>query len=308
MAQPHPYDENKARQYQNLLGQSNNTPPPVSSPTEKPPESGTPLSPSTEVPSETGTPSLPAEDETREKKAFFSGEKFLRALWTIASIISMTVTIVVLIVALVAFRYINKYAKYFPVEETLALLQEKGEALPPDLTIEQVGAITTKTVENFPDEVGVNTPLDLLQGLYDNFEKMDQAHIKTNILVEDEIPVAFTLGLNQNTTVVLSEAVTIDGARVALTTGGLNIFNAPATVVLPAGTELPIRLSLEVPVNEMIPIALNVPVDIALAETDLHEPFVGLQDVVRPLYCLVKLDATNSFGVELCPVETPLEE
>lgn len=295
MSTQHPYDEEKARQLQNLLGVESS-------------ESKNNVASSNNMPASPAPEATEEESPVKEKRPLISGEKLLRALWTIASVISMSVTIIVLIVALVAFRYINKYAKYFPIEETMTLLQEKGDALPPNLDIEQVGAITTTTVENFPDEVGLNTPLDLLQGLYDNFEKMDQAHIKTNILVEDEIPVAFTLGLNQDTTVVLSKAVTIDGARVALTTGGLNIFNAPATVVLPAGTRLPITLSLDVPVNEMIPITLNVPVDIALEGTDLHEPFVGLQEVVRPLYCLVKSDATDRLGIALCPQETPPTE
>ena len=289
MSQQQPYDDEKARQFQNLLGYS--------------PEGGA------VQPQNTNTEAAPApapegdtEDKAPNKSA--NGEKFLRALWTIASVISMTVTLVVLVLVVLSYRYI----KLFPIAEIIALGQQKGEELPPDLNIEQVAAITEDTVVNFPPEVGLNTPLDLLQGLYDNFEKMDNAHIETTILVEDEIPVQFTLGLNQDTTVVLSEAVTIPGARVALTTGGLNIFNAPATVVLPAGTELPITLALEVPVDEMIPIALNVPVDIALDETDLHEPFVGLQDVVRPLYCLVKSDATNSLGIALCPEGTTLEE
>ena len=298
MAQQHPHDEEKAQKFQNLLGlPSENKPEPEkdsvanNEPPAPPPVDKTDASSSS--------------DEPENKFKFrFDTEKFLRALWTIASVISMTVTIVVLIVAIIAFRYVNKYAKYFPVEETLALLDEKGKALPPDLDIEGVGAITEKTINNFPDEVGLNTPLDLLQGLYDNFELMDNAHIQTTILVEDEIPVQFTLGLNQETTVVLSQAVTIPGARVALTTGGLNIFNAPATVVLPAGTELPIRLSLDVPVDEMIKITLPVEVDIALNETDLHEPFVGLQDVVRPLYCLVKSDAMNAKGEDICLKET----
>ncbi len=296
MSAQQPNNDDKARKLQDLLGFGTKS---------------EPTPPNNDFPAQPAAASVEREPENSppEKNERSLGEKLLRALWTIASVISMTVTIVVLIVAVVLFKYVREYAQYFPLEETLALLEAKGEALPPDLDVEQVGAITTETVNNFPPEVGLNTPLDLLEGLYVNFEKMDAAHIKTNILVEDEIPVAFTLGLNQDTTVVLSQSVTIDGARVALTTGGLNIFNAPATVVLPAGTRLPITLSLDVPVDEMIPITLNVPVDIALDQTDLHEPFVGLQEVVRPLYCLVKSDATNSYGVELCPVEEiPLEE
>ncbi len=200
-----------------------------------------------------------------EKRSFW--ENSLRALWTLASAISMLVNIVV-----------------------VALL---------------IGLYQNYTILRIPDELSMETPKVLLKGLYDNFQLMDQAHITTDIKVVDEIPVEFTLGLNQETTVVLSEDVTIDGARVALTTGGLNIFNAPATVTLPAGTNLPIILNLQVPVNEMIPIELNVPVDIALSKTDLHEPFEGLQDVVKPLYCLVSPAAKALDGTDICSPEIP---
>ena len=199
-------------------------------------------------------------------------EKILRALWTFTSVISMTVNVVVIIIVLIVLKYV------------------------PINTIKEAAT-------NLPPGIGLNTPLDLLKGLYDNFELMDNAHITTDILVEDKIPVQFTLGINKETIVVLSEDVTISGARVALTTGGLNIFNAPATVVLPAGTNLPIILDLDVQVDEMIPVTLNVPVDIALNGTDLHKPFTGLQTVVAPLYCLVAPDAANAVGDEICSQE-----
>jgi hypothetical protein len=125
---------------------------------------------------------------------------------------------------------------------------------------------------------------DLVGGLYYNFLLMDQAEISTTVQVEDMIPVQFDLPLNQNTVVVLTEATPIDNARVSLSTGGLNITNAPADIVLPAGTELPVRLDLVVPVDTEIPVVLTVPVNIPLSETELHEPFAGLQDVVSPYY------------------------
>lgn len=125
---------------------------------------------------------------------------------------------------------------------------------------------------------------DVVGGLYYNFILMDQAEISTSVQVEDIIPVQFDLPLNQQTTVVLTEATQINGARVSLTTGGLNIANAPADIVLPAGTELPVRLDLVVPVDTSIPVVLNVPVQIPLSETELHEPFVGLREVVGPYY------------------------
>ena len=197
------------------------------------------------------------------KKEERSGqEKFLRALWTMASMISMMVNIVVVAVL------IGLYQNY--------------------------------TILKIPESVGVDTPKDLLQGLYDNFQLMDTAHITTNITVEDTIPVQFDLDLKQQTNVVLSDDVTINGAYVTIDTALFDI-NAPATVVLPSGVSLPIILDLVVPVDKEVPVKLNVPVDIALEETDLHTPFVGLQDVVKPLYCLVSPDAKSKGGEAICP-------
>lgn len=128
----------------------------------------------------------------------------------------------------------------------------------------------------------------VLGGLFNNFVLMDQAHIKTTIPVSASVPAKFDLQLKTNTTVILTEDTTINNARVNLSTGGLSITNAPANIVLPAGTNLPIALDLVVPVDQMIPVNLTVDVDIPLAQTELHEPFVGLQEVVRPYYKMLK--------------------
>ena len=141
---------------------------------------------------------------------------------------------------------------------------------------------------------------NLLGGLYSNFEKMDEAHIVKTIPVDARIPVKFDLQLNQQTTVVLSENVLINNALVTVNTGGLNITRAAANIVLPQGTSLPIILNLTVPVDTSIPVNLNVAVDIPLNETDLHDPFVGLQKVVKPLYCLVKPSAQNGKNEAVC--------
>jgi hypothetical protein len=143
--------------------------------------------------------------------------------------------------------------------------------------------------------------LNLPGGLYANFEKMDRASIQTNVVVNTEIPVQFDLQLNQQTNVVLSEDVTITNALVTVNTGGLNISRANTTIVLPAGTTLPVFLNLTVPVDTQIPITLDVPVNIPLSETELNEPFVGLQQVIKPLYCGLNPAATNLDGVPICP-------
>jgi hypothetical protein len=143
--------------------------------------------------------------------------------------------------------------------------------------------------------------LNLPGGLYANFEKMDRASIQTNVVVNTEIPVQFDLQLNQQTDVILSQDVTINNALVTVNTGGLNISRANTTIVLPAGTTLPVFLNLVVPVDTKIPITLDVPVNIPLSETELNEPFVGLQDVIHPLYCGLNPAATNLDGVPICP-------
>lgn len=60
------------------------------------------------------------------------------------------------------------------------------------------------------------------------------------------------------------------------------ITGASANIVLPAGTKLPSALNITVPFSNTVPVNLIVPVDIPLNQDDLHEPFVGLQNVVSP--------------------------
>lgn len=146
----------------------------------------------------------------------------------------------------------------------------------------------------------------LINGLYDNFVKMDQAHIistiKVNdtIWVKDSIPVVFPLHLKQETTVVLTRDTPIRRATVFL-----NGAAVPTDLVLRQGTKLDIYLDLTVPVSQTIPVelkvpvSLNVPVDIALAETELHTPFVGLQQVVEPYKNLFD-QLPDSWGEMFC--------
>jgi hypothetical protein len=141
----------------------------------------------------------------------------------------------------------------------------------------------------------------LIGGLHTNFQKMDAANIVTTIevndtirvndtiTVNDTIPVVFDLALQQETQVRLTKNTRLDDATIYLN-------GAPVAldIVLPKGTPLNIALDLVVPVNQQIPITLQVPVDlqvpvslkvpvkIPLNQTELHEPFSGLQAVVAP--------------------------
>jgi hypothetical protein len=185
--------------------------------------------------------------------------QFLPAFWTIASLMSMAVNIVLIVILLIVFQM-------------LGVIQVTAN-----------------------DKVS-----GLLGGLYNNFVKMDQASIQTSIHVEKDIPVDFDLNVSGPTNVTLSQPVTINGALVTVATGGLNIVNARATIVLPQGTLLPITIeNLAVPVHQSVKAVLDVPVNIPLNQTQLHEPFVGLQKVVEPWYCLVEPNATVN-GLQVC--------
>lgn len=186
--------------------------------------------------------------------------KFMPAFWTIASLLSLTVNVVLIVILLIVFQ--------------------------------MLGAIQGTANDKISG---------LLGGLYANFVKMDQANIRTSIHVEKEIPVQFSLNVSGPTTVTLTQPVSISGALVTVQTGGLNIVNARANIVLPQDTPLPIFIqNLVVPVDQKVLAVLDVPVDIPLDETELHEPFVGLQQVVKPWYCLIEPNALLE-GVQVCP-------
>ena len=238
-----------------------------SDPSTPPPAPRTPSSP----PPVSPTHSSPG-PKNRERRF-----KFLPAFWTIASILSFTVNLILIIALLIAWQLLDQI----------------------------------RTLQTY----GMGEASGLLGGLYTNFVKMDEANIRTNIHVEKDIPVQFTLNVTGPTNVTLSQPVTIRGASVSVQTGGLNIQDANATIVLPAGVVLPINIeNLVVPVDQKVPAILDVPVDIPLAQTDLHEPFVGLQQVVKPWYCLVEPGASFN-GLQVCeqttdpilPTPTPVE-
>lgn len=139
----------------------------------------------------------------------------------------------------------------------------------------------------------------LVEGLRTNFERMDEAVITAQVPVEDQIPVQFVLPVETETQVTLTEDTLLQGARVDLRTGGLRIIDAPADIVLKAGTALPVALNIDVPVDTEIPIQLMVDVTIPLEDTELHDPFVGLQQVVMP-YDQLLSGAPDSWGELVC--------
>jgi len=186
-----------------------------------------------------------------------SGYKFWPAFWTVASVMSLTVNVVLLAIGLLALRMLGGL-------QFLAQDQAAG----------------------------------VLGGLYHNFVKMDQATISANIPVDAMIPLNIVVPVQTTTRITLAEQVSIPNAHVRINTGALNI-DANAEVTLPADTPLTVKLDFPLNVQNNIPVHLDVPVNIPLSQTQLHEPFVGLQKVVEPFYCFIEPNVTVN-GVNVC--------
>lgn len=219
------------------------------------PDSSAPVAPAADL--DAPEPSKPS-----PVKRFFWQGKIGPAFWTIASLISLVVNIILFIILFVLGSQIFKIK---------AIVGDQ-----------------------------------LIGGLYGNFVQMDEAniittiHVSDTIQVKDTIPVVFNLPLKQETEVVLTRDASIRRATVFL-----NGAPVPTDIILKRGTKLNIFLDMIVPVNQTIPVELNVPVqltvpvDIPLNETELHQPFVGLQEVLSPYKIL--LDQTpDSWGELFC--------
>jgi hypothetical protein len=154
-----------------------------------------------------------------------------------------------------------------------------------------------------------STVSGLLGGLYGNFVDMDSASINTTILVDAQVPMNFMLPIQQNTDLILTQSLAIPNAHIVINSGGLSI-NAQANITLPEGTTLPVGLNLAVPVQFTVPVTLQLPVNIPISQTGLHQPFTGMQDIVRSYYCTFNKDAQYPQGIYLCddhaiPPSTP---
>ncbi len=206
---------------------------------------------------ETPRPALPSHSSAPAGNAAWAGGRFLPAFWTVASLASLTLNLLLLGLLIALLR--------------------------------GIGGLD-------PAAVGSG----LLGGLYANFERLDQAHIQATIPVQTTIPLNMSIPLRTTTGIVLAQDVVIRNARVRISTAAFNI-DSPADVTLPAGTALNVVLDFSVPVVQDVPVSLSVPVDIALKDTELHLAIRGLQDALRPLYCMVNPMALSLRGDPLCP-------
>ena len=178
------------------------------------------------------------------REAFWQGN-VRPAFWTVASIFSISVNLILLVVLILLGRQL--FALKSLVQDGL------------------IGGLYDNFV--LMDQAHIRTTIDVVD----------------TIQVVDEIPVVFDLPLNQDTTVVLGDDTTIPGATVYLNESAVKTTVVlPRGTPLNISLNLSVPVSTNVPVTLDVPIALTVPVDIPLSQTELHTPFSGLQSVVSP--------------------------
>jgi hypothetical protein len=167
------------------------------------------------------------------------------ALWTVASLISLTINIILVAVLVLLGREIFTL-------KSLVDQQLIGGLYKNFIQMDQAHIVTTIRVQD-------------------------------TILVRDQMAVVFDLPLQQDTQVVLTQNTPVKNATIFLNGAAvpLDIILKEGTP-LNIRLDMTVPVSQTIPVELSVPVDLTVPVDIPLNQTELHEPFIGLRTVVAP--------------------------
>ncbi len=128
----------------------------------------------------------------------------------------------------------------------------------------------------------------LLVDLDSAFAALGETTIRTQVDIEDSMPVVFSLPLEQDTDVVLTEAVPLQVPATFLLPGGGGSIKGTVSLNLPEGQVLPVNLDMDVPVNTKIPVMMDVPVEIKLDEAGMGPAIQQLRAVFRPVQALMQ--------------------
>lgn len=121
-----------------------------------------------------------------------------------------------------------------------------------------------------------------VDGLYRNIVGLDEAVIASTIQIDQALPVAFDLPIQQTTRAVLTQDVPIAANATFTLPGGGGVINGRVDIVLPRDLVLPLQLDMSVPVDTSVPLAVSVDVEIPLKETQVHAPLQNLRDLLEP--------------------------
>jgi hypothetical protein len=119
------------------------------------------------------------------------------------------------------------------------------------------------------------------------FEGLGESTIVDSIAIDQQVPVKFTLPLNQDTTVVTQGPVPIN-VPATFSLGPFGTINGTVSLQLPTGTSLPVHLDLSVPVETQIAVKFNQPVAINLYAKGLGPVVDKLRASLGPVIQMVK--------------------
>jgi hypothetical protein len=111
---------------------------------------------------------------------------------------------------------------------------------------------------------------------------LDNAVITRTIHIEQTIPVQFSLPLDQNIDVELTQGVKLNRPTTFTLPAGGGQINGQVTMILPKGQNLPVHMSIMVPVDQQLPVVMDVPVEIPLRETELGPVTAKLKELLSP--------------------------
>ena len=126
--------------------------------------------------------------------------------------------------------------------------------------------------------------------VWGELQSLDNAKIETTVKINQQVPIAFPVNVHESpTTVRLTAPVSIAMPARYVFPGGGGAINGTVTVVMPAGTRLPVVIEdLTIPISQKIPIVFDQPVTIYLRDTELHNNIGNFQGLLRPFYELLK--------------------
>jgi hypothetical protein len=147
----------------------------------------------------------------------------------------------------------------------------------------------------------------LINGTSENLALMDKAHIvtsvpmKTDVQLQDNLPVVFDLPINQSTQLTLAQDTRITGAYIYLNnTAVVTDLTLPATTPIQVNLNMSVPVNVTVPMSMTVPVSLQVPVDIPVNQTDLHQSILGLQGVIEPYKTVLGSDYNSPKDFPLC--------
>jgi hypothetical protein len=198
----------------------------------------------------------------RLQKVTYQG-KYLPAFWTVASIFSLIVNLILIALLIAIGR------NFFSMKASIA------------------SGLVNGTSENL--------------ALLDKSHIVTNLPVETNVPLQDELPIAFNLPVTQSTQLTLAQDTRISGAYIYLNnTPVMTDLTLPAHTPIQVNLDMSIPVDVTVPISTTIPVAIQVPVDIAVNQTDLHQSIVGLQGAIEPYKTLLGSDFNSPMDFPLC--------